>query len=120
MYLEISLPLNELIYNMRHMMAIMTELQRAQSDLNDVLIEYNILERENKRLQAERDSALENVKKFAALSEGQLKLLESLQAENARLREALERLSLYVACNGDDWVQREARAALAKFEEFDK
>ena len=29
---------------------------------------------------------------------------------------ALERLSLYVAHNGDDWVQREARAAIASVE----
>lgn len=39
---------------------------------------------------------------------------DRLAAENKRLREALEELSLYVAYNGDDWVQRKARAALAK------
>lgn len=35
-----------------------------------------------------------------------------LRAINAQLLEALEKLSLYVAHNGDDWVQREARAAI--------
>jgi len=36
-----------------------------------------------------------------------------LHVEIERLRGALEHLSLYVAANGDDWVQRHARAYLA-------
>ena len=40
--------------------------------------------------------------------------LRRLHKVNAELVEALKRLSLYVAYNGDDWVQREAKAALAK------
>jgi hypothetical protein len=40
--------------------------------------------------------------------------LRRLHDVNAELVEALKRLSLYVAYNGDDWVQREAKAALAK------
>jgi hypothetical protein len=40
--------------------------------------------------------------------------LRRLHEVNAELVEALKRLSLYVAYNGDDWVQREAKAALAK------
>lgn len=40
--------------------------------------------------------------------------IQELEAENAALREALELLEKYVAHNGDDWVQRQARAALEK------
>lgn len=40
--------------------------------------------------------------------------LRRLHEVNAELVEALKRLSLYVAYNGDDWVQREAKAAIAK------
>ena len=39
------------------------------------------------------------------------------QAEQIRMaRNSLEQLSLYVAYNGDDWVQKEALAALSKLE----
>jgi hypothetical protein len=40
--------------------------------------------------------------------------LRRLHADNEALREALQELALYVAHNGDDWVQRKARAALAR------
>jgi hypothetical protein len=40
--------------------------------------------------------------------------LRRLHEVNVELVEALKRLSLYVAYNGDDWVQREAKAAIAK------
>lgn len=40
--------------------------------------------------------------------------LRRLHEVNAELVEALKRFSLYVAYNGDDWVQREAKAAIAK------
>jgi hypothetical protein len=39
---------------------------------------------------------------------------ECLLRVNAELADALEKLSLYVAHNGDTWVQDKARAALAK------
>jgi hypothetical protein len=39
---------------------------------------------------------------------------ECLLRVNAELVEALKELSLYVAHNGDTWVQDKARAALAK------
>lgn len=39
--------------------------------------------------------------------------LAALQAVNQQYREALEHLSLYVAYNGDDWVQLRAKEALA-------
>jgi len=44
--------------------------------------------------------------------------LRHLHSVNAQLLEALEKLSLYVAHNGDDWVQREARAAIAAVKEM--
>ena len=40
--------------------------------------------------------------------------LRRLHEVNAELVEALKRLSLYVAHNGDDWVQREAKSAITK------
>jgi hypothetical protein len=40
--------------------------------------------------------------------------LRRLHEVNAELVEALKRLSLYVAYNGDDWVQREAEVAITK------
>ncbi len=39
--------------------------------------------------------------------------LEQLRADNALLRFHLEELSLYVAHNGDDWVQIKAKQALS-------
>ena len=40
--------------------------------------------------------------------------LRRLHAVNEELLEALEELALYIAHNGDDWVQKKARAAIAK------
>jgi hypothetical protein len=40
--------------------------------------------------------------------------VEGLNRVNAELVEALKELSLYVAHNGDTWVQDKARADLAK------
>jgi ribosomal protein L13 len=45
------------------------------------------------------------------------KEIEKLQAKNKKLREALEKLSLYVSYNGDTWVQEKAREALKKVDE---
>jgi hypothetical protein len=41
---------------------------------------------------------------------------KKLEAENKKLREALEKLSLYVSYNGDTWVQETAREALKEVE----
>jgi len=59
---------------------------------------------ELRRLHAEK-ALLENIKELQA-------------AQIVQLLEALEKLSLYVAHNGDDWVQREARAAIAAVKEM--
>jgi hypothetical protein len=40
--------------------------------------------------------------------------LRRFHAVNEELLEALEELALYIAHNGDDWVQKKARAAIAK------
>ena len=40
-----------------------------------------------------------------------------LQAENKKLREALEKLSFYVSYNGDTWVSEIARKALKEVSE---
>ena len=40
--------------------------------------------------------------------------LRRLHAVNEELLGALEELALYIAHNGDDWVQKKARAAIAK------
>jgi hypothetical protein len=61
-------------------------------------------EKEIERLHTEK-ALLENIKELQA-------------AQIAQLLEALEKLSLYVAHNGDDWVQREARAAIAAVKEM--
>jgi hypothetical protein len=53
---------------------------------------------------------IETAERVALSCEAQL---DRLRDENVRLRAALEHLSLYVAVNGDDWVQKTARDYLA-------
>lgn len=41
---------------------------------------------------------------------------DGLKAKCQRYRAALKEMSLYVAANGDDWVQRQARESLGETE----
>ena len=59
----------------------------------------------------------ERERNLEAQVEAQAKLL-AVQASALKLaREALGKLSLYVAYNGDDWVKRNATDALAAIDE---
>ncbi len=54
----------------------------------------------------------ERAKNLEAQVQAQAELLEAQSAALKLAREALGKLSLYVAYNGDDWVKRNATEAL--------
>lgn len=61
-------------------------------------------------LTAERDKATQ----YWQIAEGRC---DALKQQRDELLAELEELSLYVAYNGDDWVQKKAKAAIASVKE---
>ena len=52
-----------------------------------------------------------------AIDEALMEYITHIEKQRDELLVVLEELSLYVAYNGDDWVQKKAKAAIASIKE---